>query len=152
MSHTGIDAPFAALVRHYQRTFPTDYAPTVLPDYDGALAYEAPYVIERLVRESVAASEDEARAMFRELKRFFVLSSIDESRVFEMGSFRIARVWDHFRRFPVSYAKYCREFFGIRISHAPDDAPIAGIDEFACFYQRVFKEPLPELWMDGNIH
>src|ERR1700730_6870093 len=53
-----------------------------------SLCFEAPYLIEKLVNDRVCDSEDEARALFREVKRYLFLNRADQSKPWEMHSFR----------------------------------------------------------------
>ena len=129
-----------------------------VPDFEGALAYDAPYLVEKLLKDSIARTEDEARALFREVKRYFVLTSVESSKTFEMSSLLIDQAWHEFVLFTSSYTSYCRRFFGHYLPHAPanapeleelDGPPAGSFDDFASAYERTFGEPPPALWRDA---
>ena len=48
-----------------------------------ALAHEAPYLIEKLVKNRVVDSAEEGRALFLEVKRYLVLNQIDRTRIWK---------------------------------------------------------------------
>jgi hypothetical protein len=134
-------------------------APPFTPDYDGALAYEAPYLVEKLLKDSIVDSEEEARALFREVKRYLVLTTVDTSRSHEMASLLIDEVWHQFVLFTGAYMAYCRTFFGHYLPHAPANAPgleafegppDGTFEELGAAYERLFGEPLPDAWRDAT--
>ena len=61
--------------------------------HSASLSFEAPYLIEKLVKDDICASGDEAQALFREVKRYLLLNRMDQSKVWEMYSLRIDEVW-----------------------------------------------------------
>jgi len=126
-----------------------------------SLEYEAPYLIEKLVKDRVCASEHEARALFREVKRFLYLNRTDRSRVWDMVSHRVDEVWHQFVLFTLQYMEFCERHYGIYLPHAPSnapkparggapDVPTATFAEFAARYETMYGEPLPDCWHDDR--
>lgn len=125
-----------------------------------ALDFEAPYLIEKLLKERVVESEAEAVALFTEVKRYLVLNQIDSSRSWQMHSLRVDDVWHQFVLFTVEYTHFCRRYFGRYAHHAPsnapdpgprfgDPAPEATFEEFAARYAEAFGQPPSILWDDA---
>jgi hypothetical protein len=125
-----------------------------------SLSFEAPYLIEKLLADHVCASEDEARALFREVKRYLFLNRADQSKIWEMHSFRIDEVWHQFVLFTRQYMEFCTRYYGVYLPHSPSNAPespknnktqtipVATFKEFRAYYEKVFGEPLPDCWYD----
>src|SRR5262249_54038232 len=74
-------------------------------------------------------------------------------------SLRVDEVWHQFVLFTWEYVKFCTQFFGRYIHHAPGNAPKtehegpAESSTFPAFqrrYEEVFGAPLPEVWYDEN--
>jgi hypothetical protein len=139
-------------------------ANTLLVSADGrsagfaALDYEAPFLIEKLVKDHVVDSVEEAHALFTEVKRYFVLNNVDRTKTWKMYSLRVDEVWHQFVLFTWEYTAFGNKYFGRYLHHAPANAPDTGIgdrapeatfDEFAERYQEVFGVELPELWDDA---
>lgn len=138
------------------RSVLTEAGPAALK---ASLSFEAPYLIEKLVNDHVCDSEDEARALFREVKRYLFLNRADQSKLWEMHSFRIDEVWHQFILFTRQYADFCNRHYGAYSPHSPSNAPvsaknkagqtqIATFKEFQAHYEKVFGEPLPDCWYD----
>jgi hypothetical protein len=124
-----------------------------------ALDYEAPFLIEKLVKDHVVDSAEEAHALFTEVKRFFVLNDVDRTRTWKMYSLRVDEVWHQFVLFTWEYTAFGNEYFGRYLHHAPGNAPDPGIGdrapeatfvEFADRYREVFGVELPDLWDDAT--
>lgn len=123
-----------------------------------ALAYEAPFLIEKLIFEQIVTTEAEALALFREAKRYLVLAFVDPdpSRAVEMYSRRVDEVWHQFVLFTKAYISFSLDFFGAYVPHSPSNAPEVAsdpvvpysFDEFASLYEATFAEPLPDIWFD----
>src|SRR6185295_16857029 len=60
------------------------------------MAFEAPYLIEKLCKEHIVASAAEALALFQEAKRYLLLCHHDRSLGWEMFSLRIDECWHQF--------------------------------------------------------
>ena len=124
--------------------------PAVAEVWSEALAFEAPYLIEKLVKDHVAESADEAKALFREVKRYLVLTAADRTVAWAMYSLRIDHIWHQFILFTRQYIDYCRNNFDRYIQHAPSTAPMlesmaaltpSTFGMFAERYEQVFGEP-----------
>lgn len=130
------------------------------PPLFDALQHEAPYLIEKLLKERIVDSEAEGQALFREVKRFIVLVRTDPSVLWDMYSLRIDEAWHQFVLFTREYIEFCARYFGLYIQHSPSNAPVSEDDEireprevptFQLFekrYQELFGEPLPAVWFD----
>ncbi|MEQ4302917.1 hypothetical protein ABNF97_16225 [Plantactinospora sp. B6F1] len=135
----------------------TTTEPVAAEVWRDALAFQAPFLIEKLTRDHVVESAEEAEALFREVKRYLVLAAADHTVAWAMYSLRIDQVWHQFILFTRQYIDYCLENFGRYIQHAPSTAPPvenlapptrSTFDQFADAYERLFGEPLPDLWFD----
>lgn len=126
-----------------------------------SLDFEAPYLIEKLVKDRVCANTQEADALFREVKRFLYLNWTDRSRLWEMYSHRVDEVWHQFVLFTRQYMDFCDVHYGIYLPHAPSnapkpdrgtfpDVPTATFAEFAGRYETMYGEPPPDCWHDDR--
>lgn len=122
-----------------------------------ALAFDAPYVVERLVNDRVVDSVAEGERLFGEVKKYLVLSQANHDVVVGMYSVRVDEAWHAFILYTSQYAEFCKRFFGGYISHAPKNAPYAQehqdrreltFGEFRALYEQTFGEPLPDVWYD----
>jgi hypothetical protein len=138
------------------RSVPTEAGPATL---EASLSFEAPYLIEKLVNDHVCDNEDEARALFREVKRYLFLNRADQSKLWEIHSLRVDEVWHQFILFTRQYADFCTQYYGAYSPHSPSNAPVsaknsasqkqvATFKEFHAYYEKVFGEPLPDHWYD----
>lgn len=135
-------------------------APTEQPRLFDALAHEAPYLIEKLVEDRIAEDEAEAHALFREVKRFLVLSRASDDTTWELGSRRVDEAWRQFVLFTREYIQFCMRYFGGYVQHAPgrpappreaEEPPLRSEPSFEAFrtrYQQLFGVPLPDIWYD----
>jgi hypothetical protein len=121
------------------------------------LSYEAPFLIEKLLRDHFVDTPEEGEALFREVKRFCVLSKSDNTKIWTMHSFRIDEVWHQFILFTTEYISFCEQFFGTYVQHHPSNAPkyetigsaeAQSFDFFKRRYIRFFEESLPDVWYD----
>jgi hypothetical protein len=124
-----------------------------------ALAFDAPYVVERLVNDRVVDSITEGESLFGEAKKYLVLSRANQDVVVGMYSVRVDEAWHAFILYTTQYAEFCKRFFGGYISHAPKNAPhMHGhqdrreltFGEFRALYEETFAEPLPDVWYDNR--
>lgn len=127
-----------------------------------ALAFNAPFVINRLVKDRVADTPELAEQLFTEAKRFFVLCEATPDMVFGMPSAMVDAAWHTFILFTAEYTEYGRSFFGNYFHHLPAGdhggvEPTAGrapkhasFDEFGQRYQELYGHPLPAVWYDDN--
>lgn len=132
---------------------------TVSPLLRDALSFEAPYVVERLVKDRVVGDPDEGRELFTEILRYLVLCGLHRDVVVGMFSARVDEAWHAFILYTTEYTDFCMRFFGRYVGHAPKNAPPADthdhldrreltFDEFRERYQNAFDEPLPDVWYD----
>lgn len=126
-----------------------------------ALDHEAPYLIEKLLKERVVETAEYAEALFTEVKRYLVLNQIDRTRSWQMYSLHVDEVWHQFVLFTVEYVAFCHRYFGHYVHHAPSNAPEPGpefgerpptatFEEFAERYGQIFGVQLPDLWDDST--
>ena len=125
-----------------------------------ALAYEAPYLIEKLLKDHIVDTPEEGRALFREVKRFIVLVRSDETTLWDMHSLRIDEVWHQFVLFTSEYIKFGHQYFDTYIQHSPSNSPepdpgsssqprkTSTFEDFQQRYSELFGEELPSLWYD----
>jgi hypothetical protein len=135
-------------------------ADAIAADVAAALDFDAPYLVEKLVKNRVVDSTAEAEALFREVKRYLVMARTDERRIiWEMHSLRVDEVWHQFILYTVQYAEFCQRHFGRYIHHAPSNAPhvehartipVGTFDQFRDRYAALFGTALPDLWYDDR--
>jgi len=126
---------------------------------DDILAYEAPFLIEKLVKNAVVDTAEEADELFREVKRYLVLADRDQDCAWNMYSLRVDEVWHQFILFTRQYMEFCHRCFGRYIPHNPSNAPKVEsprpiqkttFAQFLARYLELFGEPLPDVWYDEN--
>ncbi len=129
------------------------------PPMADALAYRAPFLIEKLLKNHVADTAEQAEALFTEVKRYLVLNQVDRSRIWKMYSLRVDEVWHQFVLFTGEYVDYCKNQFGRYVHHSPSNAPDRGqadrapeatFAEFGARYRELFGVDLPDLWDDAT--
>ena len=121
-----------------------------------ALAYEAPFLIEKLLKEQIVETPEEAQVLFTEVKRYIILAFLDETMHWEMYSLRIDEVWHQFVLFTREYIDFSTRFFGRYIHHTPGNAPESAaisdakgsLEGFKQRYEEQFGVPLPNIWYD----
>jgi hypothetical protein len=134
-----------------------------MPAYEAMLAYEAPFLIEKLCKENITETPEEARALFAEFKKYLWLVSVDDSVDWKMYSLRVDEVWHQFVLFTREYIDFCMQFFHLYVQHNPSNAPDrplpgdadeatprepASFEDFKARYEELFAAPLPDLWCD----
>lgn len=132
--------------------------PGVLPDAFEALDYEAPFVIEKLVKEQFVDNAHDAYALFAEVKRYLVLCHVDRTKSWKMHSLSVDEAWHQFVLFTAEYTAFCARYFGRYRHHAPSNAPETGeghapeatFAEFRDRYREVFGMALPAVWNDAS--
>ena len=132
------------------------------PPYQDALRFEAPYLVEKLVKDRIVDTPEEAEALFVEAKKYLILSHVDRDVSWNMYSRRVDEAWHQFVLFTRQYVEFCLTYFGEYIHHAPSNAPRGPerehvpeptFDEFRDRYEAFFGERLPELWHDSrSVH
>jgi hypothetical protein len=130
-----------------------------LAAYEPVLRFEAPYLIEKLIKERVVDSVDEGEALFAEVKKFLILSHVDPEVSWNMYSRRVDEVWHQFVLFTSQYVEFCNRHFGQYLHHNPSNGPEAPgrpglksstLKDFRARYQSFFGEPLPDVWQDAR--
>jgi hypothetical protein len=124
-----------------------------------ALDFEAPYLIEKLLKDHIVDSAEEGGALFTEVKRYLVLNHVDRTKAWKMHSLRVDEAWHQFVLFTVEYSAFCDQYFGHYAHHAPSNAPDPGFGhrapeatfaEFADRYRKMFGVELPDVWDDST--
>lgn len=124
-----------------------------------ALEHEAPYLIEKLMKERVVDTAEEGEALFLEVKRYLVLNQVDRTKIWKMYSRRVDEAWHEFVLFTGEYVAFCKRFFGRYVHHSPSNAPDSGAGarapeatfaEFADRYREVFDAEVSPLWIDSS--
>jgi len=122
-----------------------------------ALAYQAPFLIEKLLKERIVETPEEGEALFAEVKRYMVLVRSDNTKIWKMYSLRVDEVWHQFILFTREYMDFCQRFFGGYIPHSPSNAPksktvdtaeVPSFEGFRSRYEELFQSPLPDAWYD----
>lgn len=122
-----------------------------------ALAYEAPFLIEKLLKDRVVQTSEEGETLFSEVKKYIVLTQTDTSKIWEMYSLSVDEAWHQFILFTAQYMDFCQRFFGRYVHHSPSNAPEARtakqvpVAPFAMFqerYKELFGSSLPDVWYD----
>jgi len=119
------------------------------------LAFRAPYLEERLVREKKVRTAEEVARLLDEVKKYIVLSRQMRDRSVPMLSRRIDEVWHQFILFSEEYKQFCHRFFGRFVHHNPGRAtdesgeprPELTRDELERAYVSLFG-PMSDLWRD----
>lgn len=131
----------------------------ILEGAQQALEFEAPFLIEKLLKERLVDSAAEGEALFTEVKRYMVLVGADESLGWDMHSLRVDDAWHQFILFTQQYTAYCQRHFGRYVHHSPSNAPemegamVRESASFALFcerYEQLFGLPLPAIWDDAG--
>ena len=116
-------------------------------------------MIEKLLKDHVAETAEEAEALFREVKRYIVLTRSDCTKIWAMHSLRIDEAWHQFILFTKEYGEFCQRYFGSYVHHAPSNAPkseeektieTASLSMFHERYVQLFRSSPPDLWNDAN--
>ncbi|WP_157900651.1 hypothetical protein [Mycobacterium rhizamassiliense] len=129
-----------------------------------ALAFNAPFVIDRLVKDRVADTPAFAELLFTEVKRYLVLCEATPDMTFGMCSSMVDEAWHAFILFTTEYTEYGRNYFGNYIHHSPADehgAPeptgasgqaqkAASFNDFRQRYEELYGHPLPAVWYDDS--
>ena len=131
-------------------------------DVEAALKFEAPFLIQKLVKDRIAETDEEAVKLFTEVKRFFVLLRNDSEISWDMYSRRVDEAWHQFVLFTRDYIDYCLDHFGSYVQHSPGIAAASHADaepngaQPQCFhdfkkrYEEFYGIPLPDVWYDAR--
>jgi hypothetical protein len=130
----------------------------VLPRAFEALDYQAPFLVEKLVKDRFVDTSDEACALFTEVKRYLVLTHVDQTKNWKMHSLSVDEAWHQFVLFTAEYSGFCTKYFGYYRHHFPSNAPNAGVRcipeatlaEFGDRYRDIVGMDLPQVWDDSS--
>ena len=134
---------------------------TTQNDIRDALTYEAPFLIEKLLKQHVVETAEEAEALFSEVKRYLVAAhSVPEGGAeCSMYSLLVDEAWHQFVLFTREYTDFSQRYFGRFIHHNPGNAPkhlhddeepvtMMSLMEFEAHYKALFGVALPDVWYD----
>jgi hypothetical protein len=122
------------------------------------LSFEAPYLLDKLMRLGVVESRQDAQALFHEVIKYIVLCELHPERELPMISRRVDEVWHQFALFTKQYHQFCAQFIGGFFHHAPNEIKpyVSGSDrrtmpreEFEARYAEHFG-PISPAWFDEN--
>jgi hypothetical protein len=123
-----------------------------------ALAFNAPYVIDRLVKNRVIDNPALAEQLFTEAKKYLVLCAATPDTLFGMPSVMVDEAWHTFVHFTTEYTEYGHRYFGQYVHHAPageNGSPegtggrpqeAASFNDFRQRYEVLYGHPLPDGW------
>ncbi len=122
------------------------------------LAFEAPYVAEKLYENKTVESVAEGQVLFEEAKKYLWLIATDRERGYPVPSLRVDEAWHQFILFTSECREFCQRIFGCIMHHAPPTREAPGEAEktqeivtregFALRYREVFGVELPDAWDD----
>jgi hypothetical protein len=134
------------------------------------LAFRAPYLEDKLLKEQIAGDRQEARALFQEVKKYLMIAHCDSGRLHPLFSLRVDAAWHEFVLFTAEYTRFCQEHFETYLQHDPANAPRepvpaphlvsgehdanasamreASYDDFCSMYRTFFGTSLPRIWQD----
>jgi hypothetical protein len=123
------------------------------------LAFNAPYVIDRLVKDRVVDTPALAEQLFTEAKRYLVLCAATPDALYGMSSAMVDEAWHTFVLFTSEYTEYGDRYFGRYVHHKPaGDQGATGVqmpntasfNDFRLRYEELYGHPLPEVWYDDG--
>jgi hypothetical protein len=132
--------------------------------FGAVLDYKADFLVEKLLKEVIVESRNEAEDLFLEVKRYLVLDRLYPESKWQMYSRRIDEVWHQFVLFTREYSSFCERYFGAMLHHSPSNSPAehaahvsvekspedsaTQFKTFRATYEAVFGVPLPQAWFD----
>jgi hypothetical protein len=128
--------------------------------YMEALAYRAPFLIEKLMKEQIVETPEEGEALFSEVIKYFILCRCYPAKQWELMSRRIDEVWHQFVLFTPEYTAFCKRYFDRYLHHFPGNSPstpakptdtahvaISPVVDFRNHYENLFGT-FPDIWFD----
>jgi hypothetical protein len=131
----------------------TSAGASLLERWPELLAFRAPYLEEKLVKERVVATTGEAARLFDEVKKYLVLTRLHPDAAIPMFSRRVDEAWHQFVLYTRQYSRFSEVFFGTYVHHAPSASDVEEsrrqltFIEFRAAYERIFGRLSP-LWND----
>jgi hypothetical protein len=119
-----------------------------------AMAFEAPYVLDKLLSMGLADTPEQARMLFDEVKKYLLLAQ-RPGPALPMTSALVDAAWHQFILYTRQYGSFCETCLGTFCHHVPADPASEGSgdsmsrEDFIELYQRSFGE-LPEVWDDSR--
>ena len=68
----------------------------LLREYEAVLSYEAPFLIEKLLKERIVGTQEEGEALFAEVKKYLVMCQAAPDVLWNVYSARVDKVWHEF--------------------------------------------------------
>lgn len=93
------------------------------PTLGELLDFEAPYVLERLLKRGIVKDREEYEHLFAEMKKYLWLTANYASGL-SMFSLRVDEIWHQFILFTKQYHDFCERFFGRYMHHLPESSYI----------------------------
>ena len=124
-----------------------------------ALAFNAPYVIDRLVKDRVVDTAAAAEELFTEAKRYLVLCAATPDTLYGMCSAMVDEAWHAFILFTAEYTEFSHRHFGRYVHHEPADDQgepggqtpnTSSFKHFRQRYEDLYGQPLPAVWYDDG--
>lgn len=123
------------------------------------MAFEAPYLLEKMQSTGLVAEPEQARALFEEVKKYLLLSR-HLRKPLPMSSALVDAAWHQFVLFTREYEAFCQSCLGSFFHHVPDipsrepSSSAAGgdevtPDELVDLYEASFGA-MPQLWYDSE--
>ena len=110
--------------------------------------FEAPYLEEKLLSDSVFKTKEEYQEAFSEFKKFVGLVALYDKKL-SMTSKKVDAVWHQFILFTPQYHEFCNKFLGKYLHHIPRTSftPLSpnGKRNFIELYKTTFND-IPDIW------
>lgn len=120
------------------------------------MAFEAPYLLWKLVECGLARTREDAELLFREVRRYLLLCQ-HLRRALPMSSSLVDATWHQFVLFTAQYAEFCTTCLGAFCHHVPElpaapaaEAEDVSMADLAELYQAAFGCALPGVWFDAE--
>lgn len=118
---------------------------------DALMAFQAPYLEERVLKLGLAKDKFEYHYLFDELKKFLWLSQTFKPTL-SLFSLRVDEIWHQFILFTKQYQEFCQSFFGAYVHHLPESSHIpreqTPREEFEQLYGSQFGT-IPPIWREN---
>ncbi|WP_437941050.1 hypothetical protein [Sorangium sp. So ce341] len=119
------------------------------------LSYRAPWLEEKLVKDRMVSSREEAARLLDEVKKYLFICEANRARQVPMFSRRIDEVWHQLVLFTEEYAAFGHRFFGEFVHHTANTAPRGQLgarpemtfDTYRAEYEALFG-PISPAWRD----